>query len=226
MPTYSDGDFTQPALMGPPEITYPLAKHDIQHIRVKQRMIVRAAHYAGPPLNEPHPNYPQAYCTGDESPTLVGPMQQFDRIYYSLPKSGTITEIDEVTYPPIGATTGASNFRLIETGGTVTQHYGDVIPRNTELTLSVPVTRHREYFIPGLKGGYASLDEVELTLPLTITDSDGIPVTDTEAAGAQPSAATYTRYVLNGFYIQTEPTTLTQYAGNIWLKQNTYARAR
>jgi len=223
---YSDGDFQNPQPVGAPEVSYPLPKIDPRHISIKQRMCVLAQHYTGPDLDTVHYLYPKTYCTADQSLSLQGPVQFFERIYHSIPQVTRKIEMESVSFPPLGATTPADSYQLDESGGVVRQAYTGVIPRSSEISLVVPVVRHRKYIIPGKIGGYASIEDVSIELPLRIVDSAGIPLADAEQAGASPSADDYKRYAKNGYHFIVEPTVIVNYAGNIWLIQNSYTRAR
>lgn len=213
--THTDGSLSSPMIDGPAELTFPMPLEDSTHFVVRQPMMVLASAYTGPVLNELHGTYTSAYCVGDENVRAEGRVLRFDRMYATLPANGDHWESDTVTFPRYAGLQTGSTIQNYGNGTIVINYiYGE--SREYLLQLDVPVRRVREYFIPNLKGGYTTPDDVKI-LPRAQPFVDNVlDVADGD----------YAEWVAQGLQVVVEATQVERYMGNIWRAQTTFAKAR
>ena len=207
-----DGDFSVIGATGPPEISYPLKDHP-EHYVIKQKMMVKPADYAGPPLDTAHASYSNAYCVGDESPSLSGPVRYITRKWATVPSEQNLSGVRAVTFPAFGSSTASAAYELDETGSVVRQRYGDFQPRSSPLTLSVPVRRHVFYALPGVSGGFATLEDIPVHARFRVADVNGSPLASLETAGAVPDVAAYKAWIASKVEIVAVGTIIAPYLG-------------
>lgn len=215
MSTFTDGDISAAQIAGVCQVDFPLELEDPTHYVVRQPMAVKASEYIGPPLNAKHPEFSAAYCVGDENKQLEGRVLRFDRVYATLPKSGDYWDSEMVTYPKYAGL--PQGYEVLEPypGALIIRYdYGEA--RNSVLSVDVAVRHRREYFIPGVIGGYDSPHDVEV-LPKAQPFVDNVL---DEADGY------YAEWVARKMEVVVVPTKVERYMGNIWRSQTSFARAR
>lgn len=219
----NDGNFDRPQPHGPPEITYPI-REDPSHFVIKQRMWCPPARYLAPPYDERHPHYPAAYVVSDESFSLQGRFQQFDRRWATVPRKHIQYENRSVAFPALGGLSNGDLYALVDTGARAYHRY-DIIPRSSALSLSVIVRRDVEYFLVGANSPYPSPLDVPITPAFRLNDTSGHVVDDLESA-AEITFAQYKSWVQRGVELCVSATKVSRYLGNIYRSETEWTRAQ